>query len=48
VGSLRWFATHGMETVEVGTQLRNIPAARLYESLGFRLAGASLTLRKIL
>lgn len=48
VRSLHWFGTQGMATVEVGTQLRNIPAARLYESLGFRLAGASLTLRKLL
>src|SRR5262249_41959930 len=35
--ALQWFATQGLETAEVGTQLRNIPAARVYESLGFRL-----------
>lgn len=46
--ALHWFASHGIETVEVGTQLRNIPAARLYESLGFRLTRTSLTFRKIL
>mgnify|MGYP001596271299 CR=1 FL=1 len=46
--ALHWFADQGMETVEVGTQLRNIPAARLYESLGFRLARTSLTFRKLL
>lgn len=46
--ALYWFAGQGMESVEVGTQLRNIPAARLYESLGFRLIRTSLTFRKIL
>jgi ribosomal protein S18 acetylase RimI-like enzyme len=46
--ALRWFAERGIETVEVGTQLRNIPAARLYESLGFRLTRTSLTFRKVL
>jgi RimJ/RimL family protein N-acetyltransferase len=46
--ALDWFASEGMESVEVGTQLRNIPAARLYESLGFRLTRTSFTFRKIL
>jgi len=46
--ALRWFAEQGLEAVEVGTQLRNIPAARLYESLGFRLTRTSLTFRKVL
>ena len=46
--ALHWFTEQGMEFVEVGTQLRNIPAARLYESLGFRLFRTSLTFRKIL
>jgi dTDP-4-amino-4,6-dideoxy-D-galactose acyltransferase len=46
--ALQWFAAQGLETAEVGTQFRNIPAARLYESLGFRLTRTSLTLRKIL
>ncbi len=46
--ALHWFASQGLATVEVGTQLRNIPAARLYESLGFRLTRTSLTFRKIL
>jgi|ERR1035438_3596696 RimJ/RimL family protein N-acetyltransferase len=43
-----WFAEHGLKTVEVGTQLRNIPAARLYEGLGFRLIRTNLTFRKII
>jgi ribosomal protein S18 acetylase RimI-like enzyme len=46
--ALHWFASQGMESVEVGTQLRNIPAARLYESLGFRMTRTSLTFRKVL
>ncbi len=46
--ALHWFSGQGMRTVEVGTQLRNIPAARLYESLGFQLSGTSLTFRKVL
>jgi RimJ/RimL family protein N-acetyltransferase len=46
--ALHWFAGQGLEAVEVGTQFRNIPAARLYESLGFRLTRTSLTFRKVL
>jgi dTDP-4-amino-4,6-dideoxy-D-galactose acyltransferase len=46
--ALHWFAGQGMESVEVGTQIRNIPAARLYESLGFRLTRTSFTFRKVL
>jgi len=47
VGALEWFAAQGAAAVEVGTQLRNIAAARLYERCGFRLAAASLTWRKL-
>lgn len=46
--ALHWFGGQGLEAVEVGTQLRNIPAARLYEGLGFRLTRTSLTFRKVL
>lgn len=46
--ALHWFASQGLGAVEVGTQFRNIPAARLYESLGFRLTRTSLTFRKVL
>jgi RimJ/RimL family protein N-acetyltransferase len=46
--ALHWFSAQGLQSVEVGTQLRNIPAACLYESLGFRLIRTSLTFRKIL
>jgi RimJ/RimL family protein N-acetyltransferase len=47
LGALEWFRRQGVGVVEVGTQLRNIPAARLYEGCGFRQAGVSLTLRKL-
>lgn len=46
--ALHWFGAQGLESVEVGTQLRNIPAARLYQSLGFLLSRTSLTFRKLL
>jgi dTDP-4-amino-4,6-dideoxy-D-galactose acyltransferase len=48
LGALDWFRNHSVDIVEVGTQLRNIPAGRLYENLGFRLAGTSLTFRLLL
>jgi GNAT superfamily N-acetyltransferase len=45
-GALDWFHRHGAAAVEVGTQLRNIAAGKLYERCGFRLARVSLTFRK--
>ena len=48
LAALHWFSSQGMISVEVGTQLRNIPAARLYEDLGFRLTRTSLTFRRII
>jgi len=45
-GALNWFRDQGVDVVEVGTQLRNIPASRLYESCGFRLVASSLSLRR--
>ncbi|HEY2012268.1 MAG TPA: GNAT family N-acetyltransferase [Bryobacteraceae bacterium] len=47
-GALHWFAAQDIRLVEVGTQLKNIPAARLYEGCGFRLSGVSLTFRKLI
>jgi dTDP-4-amino-4,6-dideoxy-D-galactose acyltransferase len=44
--SLDWFGRQEVDIVEVGTQLRNIPAVRLYESSGFRLVKSSLSLRR--
>jgi dTDP-4-amino-4,6-dideoxy-D-galactose acyltransferase len=45
--ALDWFRANDVDVVEVGTQLSNIPAARLYEKNGFRMAASSFTLRKI-
>lgn len=44
--SLRWFWNQGVNLVEVGTQLSNVKAARIYEQGGFRLSGVSFTLRR--
>jgi GNAT superfamily N-acetyltransferase len=43
---LCWARTQGVDQIEVGTQLANIPAARLYESFGFRTTAVNLTFRK--
>jgi len=48
LAALAWFRQQGANIVEVGTQLRNIPASRLYQSCGFRLVGSSISLRKLL
>ena len=48
LAALRWMRGQGVAFVEVGTQIRNIAAGRLYESCGFRLSGSSLTFRKLL
>jgi GNAT superfamily N-acetyltransferase len=46
--AIEWFQSQGAGVVQVGTQLRNIPAARLYERCGFRIAANSLTWRILL
>ncbi|HUQ93356.1 MAG TPA: GNAT family N-acetyltransferase [Bryobacteraceae bacterium] len=46
--AIRRLARQKVHAVHVGTQLRNLVAARLYESVGFRLHGTSLTFRKLL
>jgi dTDP-4-amino-4,6-dideoxy-D-galactose acyltransferase len=48
MAALAWFREQGCEIVEVGTQLRNIAASRLYQKCGFRLIGSSLSLRQLL
>lgn len=48
LAALDWFRQQDAVIVEVGTQVRNIPASRLYESCGFRLINASTSLRKLL
>ncbi len=47
-GALAYFKEQGCTRARVGTQIRNTPASRLYESCGFRLQGVSLTYRKLL
>jgi GNAT superfamily N-acetyltransferase len=44
--ALQWFWDHDVRMVEVGTQLRNVEAGRVYENAGFRLTNVSLTFRK--
>lgn len=44
--AVQWFRSQQVPVVEVGTQLANIAAARLYERCGFRVAASYLTLRK--
>lgn len=39
---------HNIAAVQVGTQLSNIGAGRLYESCGFRLSASTLTFRKLI
>lgn len=46
--TMRWLKARGVNWVTVGTQLANVPAARLYERIGFRYAGSCLTFRKLL
>jgi dTDP-4-amino-4,6-dideoxy-D-galactose acyltransferase len=48
MAALKWFRQSGCETVEVGTQLSNIPASRLYQTCGFRLKSTSVSLRRML
>ena len=48
MAALEWFRQSGCETVEVGTQLSNIPASRLYQTCGFRLKATSVSLRRLL
>jgi dTDP-4-amino-4,6-dideoxy-D-galactose acyltransferase len=48
MAALDWFQQNGCDVVEVGTQLRNITASRLYQNCGFRLVGSSISLRLVL
>ena len=44
--ALAWCSARKIDIVEVGTQIANVPAARLYQSAGFRTTAISLTYRK--
>jgi GNAT superfamily N-acetyltransferase len=48
IAALRWFRQARCQWVEVGTQLANIHASRVYQAAGFRLVRSSLTFRKLL
>jgi len=48
LAALEWFRQHRVEAVDAGTQLQNLPAARLYERCGFQLADISLTFRRLI
>jgi GNAT superfamily N-acetyltransferase len=48
LAAMEWFRGQGCAHVEVGTQMRNIAAARLYQECGFKIVGASISLRKLL
>ncbi len=48
LAALQWFRQAGCEWVEVGTQLANINASRVYQAAGFKLVGSSLTFRRLL
>lgn len=48
VGAMKWFREQGCAVADVGTQLANIPASRLYESCGYRIAASSVSLRCLL
>lgn len=46
--ALDWCRGNRVDLVEVGTQISNIPAARLYQGAGFRTTAISLTYRKVI
>ncbi len=48
LATLQWCREQGCAWVEVGTQMGNIAACRLYEAAGYRMVAASLTFRKLL
>lgn len=47
MGATEWMRQQGCEVVEGGTQVRNIPSARLFRKCGFLMVGASMSLRKL-
>jgi GNAT superfamily N-acetyltransferase len=48
LAALDWFRKAGCSWVEVGTQMANVAASRVYQSVGFELVGSSLTFRRLL
>ncbi len=48
IAAMKWFKEQGCTVADVGTQLANIPASRLYESCGYRISASSVSLRCLL
>ncbi len=48
IAAMKWFKEQGCAVADVGTQLANIPASRLYESCGYRISASSVSLRCLL
>jgi ribosomal protein S18 acetylase RimI-like enzyme len=47
-GAAEWFRNEGAVAVGIGTQLRNVVAARLYERCGFRLVSGAMSFRTMI
>src|SRR5439155_6280617 len=48
LAALDWFRQHRVEAVDARAQVRNLPAARLYQRCGFQVADITLTFRKLI
>jgi len=48
LAALEWCRQQDCKWIEVGTQMGNIAACRLYESAGYRVVSSTLTYRKLL
>jgi GNAT superfamily N-acetyltransferase len=48
LAALQWFRQAGCEWVEVGTQLANLRASRVYQAAGFKFVNSSLTFRRLM
>jgi len=48
IAAHNWFRAAGCDWIEVGTQVANINACRVYQNAGFRLVASSLTFRQLL
>lgn len=46
--TMQWFSQHGVDIVEAGTQLCNVPGLKMYTRLGFTPINPVMALRKVL
>lgn len=44
--ALGWLKNKSVDLIEVTTQIQNIPALRLYQKIGFKIASSSITMRR--